>query len=591
MRARACSCAAAKRAPPATSRCRRPTFRRHLRPRLASGFHATAASRRLDGRDEARRAWHIAVDGATVCVGHVLPAPAPGAPRFVATAWGTLLRDPASALCAEVLSLVFARLPLLDRLRCARVCRGWRSALRPSEHAWQTIDLGADAFPRLRGSLSLRHVVLPRYGAHVRELRLRGTNVTDADLLAVVAACPALALLDVRDCGAALHYHCVMGQGGQSGPLLNLLLRLYERAAPGDTFTLLIKGAGYGSCILCGLLCRDTGRMLTAELAMASSWLVKRGRSEGGEPAADAADSQQPRWLRCDTCPCAMHNWQPGDGEEDIGDYCEWLMNADEPTQCSSCSRAVCNGCTWLHTCKGREELELCSECFLRRNFNTRCDAPGCWHEPCVDCVARCCSVPGCTTAVCVECKDATPALFSRCDDCGAVACWRHTHSCLACHPDDTPSALRGRLGFDFRAMMKCCACARTYCSQCDPSTDVAGEAGVSVWAPDDGHPVSVDDCVYCVGFPRFCRGRATAERDYWAVKLKQAEEQAKDAEEFAARERDEAQQAAIAAQEAADRAAYLQGEAECAELDALEAQEELELVQQALRDAERDIY
>ena len=534
-------------------------------------------------RADSSSTWRIDVDGATVCVGRVLPAAPPlltgaGASRFVATAWGRALtaqlRDPASALCGEVLSFVFARLPLLDRLRCARVCRGWRNALRPSEHAWQTIDLGADAFPRSSGSypldFQLRRVVLPRYGANLRELRLRGTDVTDENLTSVVAACPALALLDVRDCGAALRYDCERVL--PSGPLMELLLRLYARAAPGDTFTLLMEGAGHTECLSCGYFCNNSGRLVASELTVASSWLVKRG---AGEPMADAQGmhEQQP-WLRSDVAVCPLYEFNNGDG-------CSWLI--DDSCDCVVCGRMVCDTCVYVHTCAGPEQLQFCAECFSGLNFNVKCAAPRCTHEVCEDCIERC-SVPGCKAAVCDVCAYNTPALLSRCDDCGAVACWRHTYICNDCQPEDTPRLLRDRLGFDFRAMMKCCTCKRTYCSQCDPSPDGGGCAGDIIYEDCDS------GCVHCVGFPRFCGGRATELRDACAEDVEDAEEAAQEAEALAASERAKATHAAIAAQAAADHAAHLLKAAEAAEARAQKAQHELTCAREALREAEDDI-
>jgi hypothetical protein len=295
----------------------------------------------------AQRQWRISVDGATVCFGSVqteADASSPPARRFLATSWTSApaLRDPAAALSAEVLSLVFARLGLRERLTCAAVCRTWRRELSPAAGAaaWACVDASELALP-LRHRFALHGLLtqhlLPRYGAHIRELSLRGTAVTDATLHAVVAACPQLLFLDIRDCEAALTRGC---QDGDAVPyaLMELGLTLYARASPGSRFTLLMEPERRGPlvCTLCTYFCPGLARVVTNALAAMLAWPVKGAAVAG------------PGWLRCDLAPCPLREAMPPEDVE-----CDRVMPTRLPGyarpeewvssyRCDACATVVC---------------------------------------------------------------------------------------------------------------------------------------------------------------------------------------------------------------------------------------------------------
>jgi hypothetical protein len=231
----------------------------------------------------------------------------------VAVSWASArtrfaLRNPADVLCPELLCAVFAALPLRDRLACAAVCRAWRRELAPAAtarnaHAWARVDLSHAAFPLARtlDADALRALlvddVLPRFGAHVRELSLRGTAADDETLALVLAACPNLRLLDVRGCRGALTWS--HGDGPQYG-FMDLLLSQYERAAPQQRFTLLLSCVR--ECEDCGYFCRHMQRVVWDTLRMALAWPIKA-------PLPSTRDARAPltgAWLRCDVAPCPL---------------------------------------------------------------------------------------------------------------------------------------------------------------------------------------------------------------------------------------------------------------------------------------------
>jgi hypothetical protein len=308
--------------------------------------------------------WRISVDDSvTLAFGDIAaaataaaaraPAPAPNAsdlslapplrgaaPRFVAVGWASArsrfaLRNPSDVLCSELLCAVFGALPLRDRLACAAVCRAWRRELAPAAaarnaHAWTRADLSVAAFPLTRtlDADALRAwlvaSVLPRFGPHVRELSLRGTEVDDAMLALVLAACPHLSLLDVRHCDNALTW----SEDDNTYGFMDLLLAQYERAAPQQRFTLLQTGSGIRDCEHCGYFCPNAQRAVLNTLEMALAWPIK-------PPLPGAQDASAPltgTWLRCDVAPCPMHGLLP-----------EAKRANATVSICSACSLQVCS--------------------------------------------------------------------------------------------------------------------------------------------------------------------------------------------------------------------------------------------------------
>ena len=164
-----------------------------------------------------RSSWRVAVDGDTVCVGTAaMPSggAASAAPAVcTALSWGgcpfSPLRNPSALLSAGLLCAIFERLDVRQRLRCATVCRAWRAVLTapPAKHLvspWRCVDLSAAAFPRRAGAgeLAMHDFLLPRHGASIEELSLRGSDGTLMLVLLEVLECPHLRLLDLRDCSS-----------------------------------------------------------------------------------------------------------------------------------------------------------------------------------------------------------------------------------------------------------------------------------------------------------------------------------------------------------------------------------------------------
>ena len=320
------------------------------------------------------RQWRITVDDHTIAAGTVAPAVAPGGapgvaaagvraaaprPHFVRDAWAApagRLRDPSLVLCAELLCLVAARLPTRDRLACSAVCRAWRrelcaAAVARNAAVWERLDLGAldlthATFSRLPDDFEDREarlqnlittVVLPRYGAVLRELSLRGTAVDDDTLRAVVTACPQLRLLDVRDCGIALKWSCQEDAEDEGSQFLEILTIHYSRAAVGQQFTLLMYGSGFtAGCDICMYQCNQN---VVDTLRAVQQWLIQPG-------PLTAADG---KWLRCDVAPCCSYE-RP---DNFFGLTCEGLVSVPLPDElvgertgtihaCWKCSRYAC---------------------------------------------------------------------------------------------------------------------------------------------------------------------------------------------------------------------------------------------------------
>jgi hypothetical protein len=172
--------------------------------------------------------------------------------------------------------------------------------------------------------------------------------VTDATLHAVVAACPQLCFLDVRDCHAAFARGCDEGDAVPYA-LMELGLTLYARARPGvdrlidrsNRFTLLMESQHGGplACTACGAFCPGVARVVTNALAAMLAWPVKAHTGEGAAAVA---------WLRCDLAPCPLRE---ATLPEDVA--CDLMMPTRLPGyarpeewvssyRCDACATVVC---------------------------------------------------------------------------------------------------------------------------------------------------------------------------------------------------------------------------------------------------------
>jgi hypothetical protein len=86
---------------------------------------------------------------------------------------------------------IFSLLPVDDRLRCAEVCRGWRSVLL-ERSLWTRLDLSATSGVRVRARIgaldSLLRCAAARAGGGLQSLHVIKDHVTPEALLAVAAA-------------------------------------------------------------------------------------------------------------------------------------------------------------------------------------------------------------------------------------------------------------------------------------------------------------------------------------------------------------------------------------------------------------------
>ena len=149
---------------------------------------------------------------------------------------------------------------------------------------WARLDLRDATFSRLPDGLDeqqahlhalITTVVLPRYGAVVRELTLRDTAVGDDTLRSVVTACPQLRLLDVRGCYNSLEWSCDEEDDDEGSQFLELMTIQYSRAAAGQQFTLLMNGSGFtGGCSMCMYLCNDN---ILDTLHAVQQWPIQPG--------------------------------------------------------------------------------------------------------------------------------------------------------------------------------------------------------------------------------------------------------------------------------------------------------------------------
>ena len=236
--------------------------------------------------------------------------------------------------------------------------------------------------------------------------------------------------------------------------------------------------------------------------------------------------------------------------------------------------------CKLEDTC---EHLRLCLNCARTFNGLTQCDI--CAVVLCCSgcCSVRCLMAPACKLAVCDGCVARHPLLFMRCSDCGAVACPDHTYLCHDCASPDEFKC-RSRFGeVQFRAMMRCCACKRAYCFNCDGTHSGAGAFpgiypdDMDEWMDENAvrtpekvvlpvfRPWYAEDvtCLYCTRWPGFCNGLEEATlTDLDAVLKSWADCDCHYAEKEAAYAADEAAEAAQAATNAALVAAELAIEA-----------------------------
>jgi hypothetical protein len=556
----------------------------------------------------AQRAWRISVDGATTCCGTVtlpptttaITAPSGGCdtsaavkctPRFVVSSFSAApavrLRDPFASLGAELLCAVFATLQLRQRLACAAVCRAWCDALCPGNanadaaavSAWAYLDLSPEAFPLRRGAprrlaALLVDAILPRYGRHVTHLILgharsdadddsggngADSGVTDAVLRAAAAACPRLALLDLRGCGALCRFkHGAQSDVAGTTRLGRLLCALYDAARPGTRLTLLLAGSAAGACARHGAACPTAALRGARDLSQALTWRVKTQYDDDDDDDDDDSDMERedaPPWLVCDLAPCPLA------GDAATLDECRGLMAARGPRArfCDFCTLRVCEGCC-VHTRCPALDVPIAVD-GARGGLCVPCDArmaAACWTcdaEACVRCArARCIAAPSCAARICDACAahDARRGFMTACEECGAAACPAHTCVCDDCN--DT-SARRDpfrhlRTASDFRAVARCCACGVARCLNCDP-----GPYGFSGQAfPEEENAPGV--CVFCCGWPAACSGRATELIDSCAEDVADAKAGMDAAEEEAAQAAAQAEADAFAAAEAADAAA-----------------------------------
>lgn len=188
---------------------------------------------------------------------------------------------------------------------------------------------------------------------------------------------------------------------------------------------------------------------------------------------------------------------------------------------------------------------------------------------------------PVCKLAVCDTCVARHPLLFTRCSDCGAVACPDHTYLCQGCASPDELSC-RARFGeVQFRAIMRCCACSRAYCFSCDGTYAGAGafpesySQDIDDWIDAEGAvrapakeadpcpwPWGDSGCIYCINSPGFCNALETLTLNDLECGLKYWADDVGDAEEDAAEAAQAATEAALAASELAIAASVMAEEA-----------------------------
>jgi len=119
------------------------------------------------------------------------------------------LQDPAlhilSPLLPELISLVFALLPVDSRLRCREVCRGWRAFLSDARH-WQVLDLSLTSGVARR-TLALLRAACERAHGTLRELDVsawycapveEGEEALWNELLLPILRANAASLLELR---------------------------------------------------------------------------------------------------------------------------------------------------------------------------------------------------------------------------------------------------------------------------------------------------------------------------------------------------------------------------------------------------------
>ena len=302
--------------------------------------------------------WRISVDGNTVAFGTaslsrtlpVLSSRVASTSALVVSGWSaahSCLLDPAAVLSSDILAPVFASLSLRERLQCAAVCRAWRRLIAPAPPAvpdgriWKRVELPFCYFLRHDWIDKLVNHVLPRWGSHIRELSLRCTYINDVVLRAVVAGCPHLRHLDVRECS---HVFCMSCENPNLNPFSELMVILYERALPSERFTLLMSGSGFAEGSEdCGERCNAYLQLVTNSLALVSSWPVKSS-------AQDAAASTT-AWLQCDLA-AVCTNW----GAE-FSDNCDlfienpiqadgvpavWRTGSEAEYSCDLCKELTC---------------------------------------------------------------------------------------------------------------------------------------------------------------------------------------------------------------------------------------------------------
>ena len=282
------------------------------------------------------------------------------------------LRDPASALGAELLGVVGASLSVCDRLRSAAVSRAWRSVFAPAfavhnAHLWRRFDLSADVVPdpddgQVDAEVKdILGALLARVGPHVREVLLRSWDedvsreVRDVDVGIIIDLCPNLQLLDVRGSIG------VMTWSADIYEFRRFMRMLHARSPPLQQFTLLLAGSGVDVCADCGTRCGGMMGAVIDTFEEVTAWRVKptpRGQVGGDFCGTDS--SHLPLWLQCDLELCPIL----GDANESDGsdaEDCELFMRcdvqvADAPLPpidfdsrhpysyvCDSCGSAVCS--------------------------------------------------------------------------------------------------------------------------------------------------------------------------------------------------------------------------------------------------------
>ncbi len=466
-----------------------------------------------------------------------------------------------------LLCRVFGHLGVRDRVRCTAVCRAWHAALQPPAaptpddvSAWARLDMSPVGCPvadarrlghRPTAAQVLRIYILPSHGSHIRELCLRDAELVDDELLfTVVEHCPQLRLLDARGCQLALRSYVLVGGDDEAHAcaLRELLETLYERAAPGEHFTLLLEGSGIDRCGDCGYFCEDAAALVVEALAAVLAWPIKLPPALQGTGTDAAQAAPRPCWLRCDVALCALHDVDYEDDGFECGtliavpqDGCcgagagEEALYWPASAVCDGCGREVCAGCSSEHTCEEGGTSVFCAAC-CDTFEEERCAL--CEDITCQGCIAQRCvrfgrAAGGCNVLACDDCLSMHPNFFTRCGGCAAAACPAHTAICARCTARDAlppgrgvPRPHRFLLGNgDFRAVAQCCRCQRTHCAACDPGP--GGQAG-DAWADGEraggagreqpwpsSRPSCAPgaDCVFCCSWPALCDGRQVALR------------------------------------------------------------------------------